>query len=126
MEPVFAERCAAFPLAAKVAAYRARQGSWSCLCPNKEEPDVCGAGFNSSYCQSYMGHIQRSGSSPPSHNEITKFILVEKDTNKKDLKTPRSLAIPQSAQPVGELLQLLRLFSFRRRAGAAASRISVH
>lgn len=73
-----------------------------------------------------MGHIQRSWISPQSHNEITKFILVEKDTNKKDLKIPRSLAVPQSAQSVGELLKLLSLFSFRRRAEAAASCISVH
>lgn len=73
-----------------------------------------------------MGHIQHSWISPQSHNEITKFILVEKDTNKKDLKIPLSLAIPQSAQPVGELLKLPSLFSFRSRAEAAASFISVH
>lgn len=75
--------------------------------------------------QSSVGHIQHARISPQALNEITKFILVEKDTNKKDLKIPRSLAIPQSARPVGELLQLPRLFSFQR-IEAAASCIPLH
>lgn len=68
----------------------------------------------------YMGHIQCSWISPQAHNEITKFILVEKDTNKKDLTIPRSLAIPQSTQPAGGLGKPLRLFCWRSGAEAAA------
>lgn len=90
----------------------------SCPCPDSQQPEP--------YLQSCTGHIQRSWIGPQPHNEITKFILVEKDTNKKDLKPPRSLAVSQSTQLVGELLKLLGLFSFRRGAGAAASCVPVH
>lgn len=72
-----------------------------------------------------MGHIQHSWISPQPHDEITKFILVEKDTNKEDLRAPQSPAASQHAR-MGELVQHPGLFSFRRGAGAAASRISVH
>lgn len=69
-----------------------------------------------------MGHIQRSWISPQHHNEITEFILVEKDTNKKDLKAPRSPAASQHTQ-MGELVQFVFLSEWSR---GRCLRISVH
>lgn len=66
-----------------------------------------------SYLQSSVGHIQHPCISPQALNEITKFILVEKDTNKKDLKIPQSLAIPQSARPVESCSSSRVCFPFR-------------
>lgn len=95
------------------------------LCAPPAASPERGASSTVSYLQSSVGHIQHACTSPQALNEITKFILVEKDTNKKDLKIPRSLAVPQSARPVGELLQIRVCFPFRA-AEAAASRIPVH
>lgn len=74
-----------------------------------------------------MGHSQHAWISPPSHNESAKFILVEEDTNKKDLTHPPPESSRTPERPAGgRAPKSSPFFSFRRRAEAAASCVSVH